>query len=219
MLQLIHVGKRFGARWAPTWWAPTRFSLEVKPGELVWLDGPSGAGKSVVVRLALGLILPTTGSVNVNGVNPAKVSRAARQSGRRRISAVLGDEPELDLPVESWVALGLWCAGQPWAKSVNAAREALERADLRELAGQRYRELAPGRRFAVTLVRALEREPDLLLVDWPGPHLETLPEKLAEELIRYTGDGGACLVIGGPTGRTSRLGGRTERLELERGAG
>ncbi len=208
MLQFVHVGKRFGSRWAPV-----RYSLSIQPGELVWLTGPPGAGKSVLVNMALGFIAPTTGVVTVNGINPAKVSRTARLKLRRSVSAVRDDEPSCNLPVESWIALGLWCAGQSWARSVKAAREWMEKLGMRELAMQAFGELARGERFAFSLARALARNPQLLLVDWVGSFKEPLPEALLQEFARYVKEGGACLLIGEPEERMSHLGGRLERLE------
>ncbi len=213
MLQLIHAGKRFGSVWAPV-----RFSLTVKPGELVWLSGPSGVGKSVIVRLALGLMLSTTGSVETNGVNLGKSSRLARQRLRRRISAVLDDESAHSCRVREWVAYGLWCAGRSWAKSLSDARERLEDFGLVELVGRPHDELTRGQRFAVSLARGLMRKPELLLIDWAGAFATPLPHALMEAFEGYMKDSGACLAIGEPSEQTAHLNGRRERLELDRTA-
>ncbi len=193
MIQFLHVGKRFGADWAMV-----RFSLEVKPGELVWLGGPAGAGKSLALRLALGELRPTTGSITVGGVNSSKLGAAERAIWRRGISAVLDDEPPLELPARDWVALGAWCAGTAGPVATAAAREALERHGLLSLAARGVADCSRGQRLALALVRALLRRPHVLLVDWDGWTEAPLPESLRADLRAFVADGGTGLAAGGP---------------------
>ncbi|MDD5648639.1 MAG: ATP-binding cassette domain-containing protein, partial [Dehalococcoidia bacterium] len=51
-------------------------SLEVFPGEFIVLLGPSGSGKTTLLNLIGGLDIPTSGSVEVSGINISKMSRA-----------------------------------------------------------------------------------------------------------------------------------------------
>lgn len=194
MLQYLHVGKSFASRWVLT-----RFNLEVKPGESVRLTGVAGAGKSLLVRMALGDVAPTTGTVHVNGLNPFKLTFGARQRLRRGVSAVLDAEPPLDMPAETWIALGLWCAGQSWGDSLEAARRALDRIGMRPLATRPCSDLARGQRLVLALARGLARKPQLLLVDWAGG-LGGIPAPLAAEVEKFVADGGACLSVGEPGG-------------------
>jgi ABC-2 type transport system ATP-binding protein len=192
VLQFLHVGKSFGPRWVVA-----RFSCEVKPGESVRLAGAPGAGKSLLVRMALGEVAPSTGTVHVNGLNPFKLGFGARQRLRRGISAVRDAEPPLDMPADTWIALGLWCAGRPWADSLDEARRALDRLGLKDLAPHPFAGLARGQRLAVALVRGLARKPHLLLLDWAGG-LHGAPAPVLGELERFVADGGACLATGTP---------------------
>lgn len=194
MLQYLHVGKSYGPRWVIT-----RFNGEVKPGEVVRLTGAPGSGKSLLVRMALGEVAPTTGTVHVNDLNPFKLSFGARQRLRRGVSAVLDSEPPLDMPAETWIALGCWCAGRPWGDSLDDARRALDRLGMRDLAARPCAGLARGQRLALALARGLARKPHLLLVDWAGG-LAGIPAPLIEDLKRFLADGGACLLAGDATG-------------------
>ncbi len=210
MLELIHVGKRFGPDWAIV-----RFSLNVAPGELVWLEAPPGAGKSLLVRMALGLSVPTTGSVIVNGANPARMSYCARLKWRRGISAVLEDEPPLDLDAVSWVATGLAVKGDSWMLSVAQARAALEKFGLHGCSMRRFRELSSRTRFALSFARGLLRRPRLLLVDWPGCFPALLTREFRSELKKCLEEGCACLAVAAPEApeRDTDLAGRRVRLE------
>lgn len=210
MLQFHHVGKRFG-----TDWAIVRFSLEVKAGELVWLDGPPGAGKSLLVRMALGAARPTSGSVIVNDMNPARFGYRERQRLRRSIGAVLEDEPVLDMTAVSWVALAFVCSGKSWREAISQSQDALERFGLGDLGRRKCARLSGRQRFAISLARALARNPHLLLIDWPS---ETLGggdfPGLSLEFKRYIEQGGACMAVGRVQGET---GGRQEHILPQNG--
>jgi len=199
VLQFLHVGKSYGPRWVVT-----RFTCDVKPGEAVRLSGASGSGKSLLVRMALGEVAPTTGTVHVNDLNPFKLSFGARQRLRRGLSAVLDSEPPLDMPAETWIALGCWCAGRPWGDSCEDARRALDRLGMRELSSRPCSGLARGQRLALALARGLARKPHLLLVDWAGG-LAGIPATLADDLRRFLTDGGACLLVGDAGGGPADL--------------
>lgn len=175
---------------------PARISFEVKTGELVRVSGPSGSGQSLLVRMALGVVAPTTGTVLVNGVNPFKLSAGTRQGLRRLLGPVLDDEEPLRVPADAWVALGVWCAGRPWTAALGAAREALDRAGLGGLAGESVARLPRGDRFALALVRALVRRPHAMLVDWRDAAASPPPEALRAEIDSYITGGGAVLMTG-----------------------
>jgi len=207
MIQFLHVGKRFGAEWAMV-----RFSLEVKPGELVWLDGAPGSGKSLALRLALGELRPTTGSLAVNGANPSKLGPGERAVWRRGISAVFDDEALPDLVARDWVALGTWCAGAPWPAAAAVADQALERCGLAPLAARAVAACSRGQRLALALCRALLRRPHVLLVDWDGWTATPLAAPLLEDLRAFVTEGGAALAAGRPGGEAAGWPGRLERI-------
>ncbi|MGH2631923.1 MAG: ATP-binding cassette domain-containing protein, partial [Tepidiformaceae bacterium] len=60
------LGKRYGRRWALT-----ECTLEIPTGQVVGLVGPNGAGKTTLLHLAVGLLAPTTGTIEVLGGRPA----------------------------------------------------------------------------------------------------------------------------------------------------
>lgn len=207
MLQYLHVSGPRGRLWVLN-----AFNLEIKPGETVHVTGPSGSGKSLLVRMALASAAPASGTVFVNGINPHKTSVAGRQGLRRVVSAVLDDEPELDLPAEVWVALGLACAGRSWPASVGDARDALARFGLGGVATEPFRRLPRGTRYALALVRALIRKPHLILVDWAADDGAGIPESLRSDFASFAANAGAVLMTGEPGRNAAPPGGRVERL-------
>lgn len=208
MLQFLHVGQRLGEKWLFA-----DFSLEVRGGELAWLEGNRGSGKSALVDLALGLIAPTAGSVLVNGASLSRAGFADRQRIRRGIGLVRDTSADETVPAESWFALGPWCAGQPWERSLGAAHDFLGKAGMLASARLPFSEFSRGERALLTAGRALARHPHLMLVDWPGFFEDPLPAWFAGEFRRFLADGGVMLVTGGPEGEAAEWGGRTVSLD------
>ena len=66
VIDAVGLGKRYGRKWALT-----DCTLEIPSGHVVGLVGPNGAGKSTLLNLAVGLLSPTAGTINVLGEQPA----------------------------------------------------------------------------------------------------------------------------------------------------
>ncbi|MGW5481833.1 ABC transporter ATP-binding protein [Streptomyces sp. NPDC004008] len=158
--------------------------LEVAPGESVAVVGPSGSGKSTLLGCALGLIQPSSGSVNVVGADVTRMRRRALEQHRSNHVGVVfqfGELlPELT-PVEN-VALAALLAG-------TSARQAYERAEelLVELGvpvkGVPTGRLSGGERQRAAVARALMNEPALLLADEPTGALDSATRDTVAELL------------------------------------
>ena len=93
------LGKRYGRLWALT-----DCTLDIPAGRVVGLVGPNGAGKTTLLHLAVGLLAPTTGTINVLGAEPAA---GAGQLGR--IGFVAQETPLYPgLTVGDHLHLGAW---------------------------------------------------------------------------------------------------------------
>jgi NitT/TauT family transport system ATP-binding protein len=142
-----------GMRFATGVVALADVSLSLRAGEFVSVVGPSGCGKSTMLRLAAGLLAPTTGSVH-------RVTE--------RVGFVFQD-PTL-LPwrsVRRNVELVGELLGLGRADRAARATEALRRVGLAEFAEHRPGTLSGGMRMRVSLARTLTVRPELLLFDEP----------------------------------------------------
>ena len=72
-------------------------SFSVEKGEIVGYIGPNGAGKSTTIKMLIGILVPSSGSIDVNGVIPFK----HRELNARRIGVVFGQRTQLwwDIPL------------------------------------------------------------------------------------------------------------------------
>ena len=168
-------------------------SFSVAKGDLFALLGPNGGGKTTLFRIISTLITPTSGTVEVFGLDVAKDPAGARtQLGVVFQSAA----------VDPWLTVlenlrhhgylyGL--AGPSLARGIERA---LERFGLSPRAGDRVGTLSGGLRRRVELAKALLPEPPLLVLDEPSSGLDpTARRELLQELRRLRDDEGTTIVL------------------------
>ena len=170
--------------------------LRVDPGELVFVIGPSGAGKSTLLRCCNRLEEPTSGSIQVEGVDilaPGVDINAIR----RRIGMVFQSfnlYPHLDALGNVTLALQrVLKKSRPEAKHIGLA--ALERVGLAEKAKAYPNELSGGQQQRVAIARALALEPAILMFDEPTSALD--PELVGSVLnvMRELRESGMTMVV------------------------
>jgi iron complex transport system ATP-binding protein len=160
--------------------------LHADPGEVVALIGPNGAGKSSLLRVAAGVLRPSSGRVLLDGADLVELSAKERA---RRIAVVPQEGPVPNgLFVREMVALGrtpyVRMLFGPTSADRHAVEWAIEVAGVRALADRFVDELSGGERQRVILARALAQEPRLLLLDEPTANLDLHHQVAMLELVR-----------------------------------
>jgi ABC-2 type transport system ATP-binding protein len=160
VLQASGLGKRYGQRWALR-----DCTLQVPPQRVVGLVGPNGAGKTTLLHLAVGLLEPSAGRIDVLGARPA---HSPEQLGR--VGFVAQETPlYASLSVADHLRLGAWL--NPGWDSVSAARRIAELGlDPKQRAGK----LSGGQRAQLALTLAIAKRPELLVLDEPVASLDPL---------------------------------------------
>jgi ABC-2 type transport system ATP-binding protein/ribosome-dependent ATPase len=154
--------------------------LDVGAGEIVGLLGANGAGKTTLIRMLLGLVRPSSGTVDLFGSPPSRATR-------RR----LGYVPQ---------GLGLWqdlTVAENLAFSASAfGREApaLE-PDLEALSGALVRDLPLGLRRRLAFAAALAHEPGLLVLDEPTSGVDPRARVRLWETVHATAERGAGVLV------------------------
>jgi phosphonate transport system ATP-binding protein len=167
-------------------------SFTVPAGQVVGLIGPSGAGKSTLIRCINRLVEPTSGSVHLGDLNVTAMSRRELRQARRRIGMIFQEYALVErLTVMENVLSGRLGYVSVWRSftrkfpeaDIAKAFELLARVGLTDQADKRADALSGGQRQRVGIARALEQDPELLLVDEPTASLDPKTSRQIMRLI------------------------------------
>ena len=200
LLELTHVGKRYDAPDAAAGPEVLRdVSLRVRPGESVAVVGPSGSGKSTLLNIIGTLDRPTSGTVTLDGMNPAELNDEQLAAFRsRRIGFVFQLHHLLpQCTVLENVLIPTLAPGAPRADEAETrARELLERVGLADRLDYRPGRLSGGECQRVAVVRALIHSPALLLADEPTGSLDRATSAaLGDLLVELNRERGVTLIV------------------------
>ncbi|MDR2326487.1 MAG: lipid A export permease/ATP-binding protein MsbA [Acidovorax sp.] len=192
-ITLQGVGVQFGPDKAP---ALDQVNLTVHPGEVVALVGPSGAGKTTLVNLLPRFLLPSTGSITIDGQAIEDWDLAYL---RRQFAMVSQDVVMFNDSIAANVALGA---------EVDEARvwSCLEAANLGEHVhglpqgihtnvGHNATQLSGGQRQRLAIARALYKNAPILILDEATSALDTESERLVQQALQTLMQGRTTLVI------------------------
>ncbi len=172
-------------------------NLSIAAGDLYGFLGPNGAGKSTTIRMALGLVFPDGGSVEVGG-HSVFSSSEARSRALSRVGAVV-EEPAF------WGYLSgrrnlEYFARAGGNKVDRRARlddidEVLRQVGLADAAAKRVKAYSQGMRQRLGIGRALLGHPDLLVLDEPTNGLDPQGMKEVRALLRRLADNGTTVFV------------------------
>jgi ABC-type multidrug transport system ATPase subunit len=183
-LRTINLTKQYGQRLAVN-----NLSLEVKRGEIFGFLGPNGAGKTTTIRMALGLITPTSGSVEILGKNV--ITRRAE---------IL---PRVGALIET-PALYLYLSGRNNLRAIGSALGGVPEAridavlDLVGLTGRqkdRVRTYSLGMKQRLGIAMALLQEPDVLILDEPTNGMDPAGIVEMRDLVHALANQGKTIFI------------------------
>jgi phosphonate transport system ATP-binding protein len=167
-------------------------SFEVAQGQVVGLIGPSGAGKSTLIRCVNRLVEPSSGRVLLNEVDITRLRSGDLRRARRRIGMIFQEYALVErLTVMENVLSGRLGYVPFWRsftrrfppEDIAKAFRLLDRVGLSAHADKRADALSGGQRQRVGIARALEQDPELLLIDEPTASLDPKTSRQIMRLI------------------------------------
>ncbi|RUZ54511.1 ATP-binding cassette domain-containing protein [Mesorhizobium sp. M7A.F.Ca.US.007.01.1.1] len=163
-----------------------RVNLTIGPHAPTVIVGPNGSGKTSLLRLCMGLTVPSAGTLTWGG-------RTLSPKTRR---AILFQKPVmLRRSVAANVAYGLATAGCPRRLRAARTEELLDRVGLLDLAARPARHLSGGEQQRLALARALARRPEILLLDEPTASLDPAATRFVEQIIITAAQSGTKIIM------------------------
>lgn len=163
VLQACGLGKRYRGTWALS-----DCTLEIPAGHVTGLVGPNGAGKTTLLNLAVGMLSPTTGTIEVCGGRPA-----GGPAQLAKVGFVAQDTPTYPgLTIAEHLRLGArlnpgWDAAVAWSRIDRLGLDPAQRAG----------KLSGGQRAQLALTLGLAKRPELLILDEPVASLDPLARR------------------------------------------
>jgi ABC-2 type transport system ATP-binding protein len=181
MLRLSHLRKAFG-----TLIAVDDLSLEVKRGEVFGLLGPNGAGKSTSINMAVGLLVPDSGSVEVDGHGQPRDPKVRRAIGIAPQSLALYEE----LTGEENLAFFSQVYGLGGSRLRERTNTVLELVGLTEKRADRVKTYSGGMKRRLNLGAALLHDPPVIMLDEPTAGVDPQSRNNILEMVqRLAGEG------------------------------
>lgn len=168
-------------------------NLEIDRGEIHGLLGPNGAGKTTLVKIVSTLLLPTSGTAWVDGLDVRSEGREVR----RRVGLVLGGDRGLYARLTVTENLLYWCAlyGMPAAAAKATTATLLRRLGLTGRADSRVEALSRGTKQRVHLARGLISSSALVILDEPSMGMDPVAAREFRSVVRELKAEGRTVLI------------------------
>ena len=183
-LALHAVSKSFGGKAAVS-----DVSFTVKPGEIIGFLGPNGAGKTTTLRMALGLIKPDSGSVNLFGQPPGE-----QAFGR---IGFLPEERGLYKKQTAREAIAHMARlnGIKKKQAFTLADDMLDRYGLGEAKRKKNKDMSKGMAQKVQLLAAIAHDPEFHILDEPFSGLDPVNQQVLEGIVREIASRGRTIIF------------------------
>lgn len=182
MLTLSHISKTFNPGTVNEKKALCNLSLHLEPGDFVTIIGSNGAGKSTMMKMLVGLIKPTSGKIDINGINIKNIKNDALSG---QISMVYQNPEDMFIKDSIYGDISYAMKVRGLAQTESRTEELLRRFRLYGLKDRDGRLLSGGQMRRASLAIGVALDPGILLLDEPTANLDIATRK---EIMRTLED-------------------------------
>jgi ABC-2 type transport system ATP-binding protein len=167
-----------------------RVTISVEKGDFFGFFGPNGAGKSTLIRILTGQLEPTSGSVDVLGVDVLKEPL--------KVKELIGIVPEVESPPSYLTGYEyLYFVGK--VRKLDKLEDRIEKwlsfFDLESKKGTICKDMSKGMRQKIMIASALIHEPSMLFLDEPFINLDPIYQRIVREYLQeYVAKGGTVFM-------------------------
>lgn len=156
-------------------------SFNIERGEMVGYIGPNGAGKSTTIKMMSGVLVPSSGKIDVGGIIPYK----ERKKNARKIGVVFGQRSQLywDLPISDTFELYRVLYGVPKQIFKKNVEKYIEIFQMSDFINQPVRQLSLGQKMKANIAISLLHDPEILYLDEPTIGLDVMSKKVIRECL------------------------------------
>lgn len=162
--------------------AVKNISFEIEKGEIVGYIGPNGAGKSTTIKMLSGILLPTSGTITINNLNPIK----DRKKYVSKIGVVFGQRSQLafDIPAEDTFDLLKDIYKLDNTEYQETKKNLIKLLGIEEVIKKPVRTLSLGERMRCEIASSLLHKPEILFLDEPTIGLDAISKKIVRDFIK-----------------------------------
>jgi ABC-2 type transport system ATP-binding protein len=156
-------------------------TVRIERGESVGYIGANGAGKSTTIKMLIGILVPTSGSVRTCGLDPVRERRRLAS----RVGVVFGQRSQLwwDLPVRESFEILAAIHRLPTSSAGRRQDELIAQLEMEPFLDTPVRQLSLGQRMRAEVAAALLHSPQLVVLDEPTIGLDVLSKQRLREFL------------------------------------
>lgn len=171
-------------------------NVHIEPGEFVFLVGPSGAGKSTFIKMLFREVLPTDGSLYVDGIDVVNLKHEEVPYMRRRLGIIFQDYRLLpDRTVYENVAFAMEVIETPRRKIKRTVLNVLDLVGLRSRCNSYPNELSGGEQQRIAIARAIINNPKLVIADEPTGNLDPETSWEIMQIFKEINEAGTTIIM------------------------
>lgn len=187
MISAVGLTKKYGDKLAVD-----DVNLEVRSGEIFGFLGPNGAGKTTTINMLIGMLMPTSGSVSICGVDVLKNPQEAKS-----LIGYVPDQPNIYEKLTAWEFLMFVAKiyNTPEEKARKKALSLLEMFGIADRANDLIGSFSHGMKQKVVMSSALVHDPKVVFMDEPTVGLDPKSARLVKDILRELADHGVTVFM------------------------